>query len=93
MLGVSPDIGSKIDPGGAVNITVASGKVDIPNVINQSLDTARNMLSGLGLDLTIDGQMSASTGCVYNEQLLITGQTLVGSNPQGSQLTVTYCSG
>ncbi|WP_157000651.1 Stk1 family PASTA domain-containing Ser/Thr kinase [Leucobacter komagatae] len=93
VLGVSPDIGSKIDPGGAVNITVASGKVDIPNVINQSLDTARNMLSGLGLDLTIDGQMSASTGCVYNEQLLITGQTLVGSNPQGSQLTVTYCSG
>ena len=93
VISISPEVGSKIPSGGAVNVTVATGKVDIPDVIGQALDTAQNALSGLGLDLTIDAQMTSVTGCVFNEQLLISGQTLVGSNPQGSQLTLSYCAG
>ncbi|KUF07334.1 serine/threonine protein kinase [Leucobacter sp. G161] len=93
VISISPEVGSKIPSGGAVSVTVATGKVDIPDVIGQALDTAQNALSGLGLDLTIDAQMTSVTGCVFNEQLLISGQTLVGSNPQGSQLTLSYCAG
>lgn len=93
VLGISPEVGAKLESGQAVDLTVATGKVDIPNVMNQSLETAQNALSGLGLDLTIDAQMAASTGCAYNPQLLITGQTVVGSSPQGSQITLSYCAG
>ncbi|MFF8819067.1 Stk1 family PASTA domain-containing Ser/Thr kinase [Leucobacter sp. NPDC015123] len=93
VLGISPEAGSKLDSGAAVDLTVASGKVDVPDVVNQSLDTAQNALSGLGLDVTIDAQMASATGCTYNPQLLITGQTVVGSSPQGSQITLSYCAG
>ncbi|MBP6685786.1 MAG: PASTA domain-containing protein, partial [Leucobacter sp.] len=93
VISISPEVGSKIASGATVNLTVATGKVDIPDVIGQALDTAQNALSGLGLDLTIDAQMASATGCVFNEQLLISGQTLVGSSPQGSQLTLSYCAG
>lgn len=93
VLNVSPEVGSKLQAGETVDLTVASGQVDVPDVINQSIDTARNLVSGLGLDLSIDAQMSSASGCVYNEQLLVFGQSIVGSNPQGSQLTLSYCAG
>ena len=93
VLGISPDVGSKVDSGTSINLTVATGKVDIPDVVNQSLDTAQNAISGLGLDVTIDAQTTSATGCLFNEQLPISAQNIVGSNPQGSQLTLTYCAG
>ncbi|KAM9862099.1 Stk1 family PASTA domain-containing Ser/Thr kinase [Leucobacter sp. BZR 635] len=93
VLGISPEAGSKIAPGESVTLTVATGKVDIPDVLNQPLDMAQNALSGLGLDLKIDAQLVSATGCVYNEQHLVTSQSLVGPNPQGSQLWISFCTG
>lgn len=93
VIGVSPEVGAKLDPKQTVDLTVASGKVDIPDFINQAQEAANNALRGLGLDVTMDPQLASKTGCVYNEQLLVTAQSLVGSNPQGSKVTLSYCAG
>ncbi|MFD1201076.1 Stk1 family PASTA domain-containing Ser/Thr kinase [Leucobacter albus] len=93
VLEVSPEPGTKLKAGESVNLVVASGQVDIPDVMNQPFETARNLLSGLNLDLEWAPQTVQATGCSFNEQLLITGQSVVGSNPQGSKLIVSYCAG
>ena len=93
VLSSEPDKGAKVRSGQVVNVTVSSGKVDIPNLIDQPLSVAQNLVSGLGLQLELDPQTVSADGCAFNENYPVRGQSIVGSNPQGSKLELTYCAG
>ncbi|MBK0420335.1 Stk1 family PASTA domain-containing Ser/Thr kinase [Leucobacter sp. CSA1] len=89
VLAVSPEPGTRLESGESVSLTVASGKVLIPEVQTQSLDAAKSLLSGLGLDLKVTPRNT----CPQEPNFPIIEQTLVGQQPQGSALEITYCSG
>lgn len=89
VLSVSPEPGTELKSGETVTLTVASGEVQVPDVKGQSLDAARTQLNGLGLDL----QLIPNDGCEQADNLPITEQSAAGTQPQGSQIELTYCSG
>lgn len=89
VLAVTPKPGTKLDSGEAVEITVSSGMVQVPDLANQPLEVARSMLDGLGLDTSFN----AVTDCPAQNGYPITGQSIVGQQKQGSKLEITYCGG
>ncbi|QIM17509.1 Stk1 family PASTA domain-containing Ser/Thr kinase [Leucobacter coleopterorum] len=93
VLSVSPEEGTSLTSGESVEITVSSGKVSVPDVTGQPLEAARMQLTGLGLELNSKASSSAETGCVAQEGYPILNQTIVGTQPQGSKLEITYCAG
>lgn len=93
VLNVSPEPGTTLRSGSTIDITISSGKVDVPEVLHQPLEIADNMISGLGLEISRVPQTTSATGCTAEAGYPITGQSIVGSNPQGSKLELTYCVG
>ncbi len=93
VLSVSPERGTTLKWGESVDVTVSSGKVDVPNVVSQPLEIARSLTSGLGLELSLVPQTASDTGCTPEASFPITGQSIVGQNAQGSKLELTYCVG
>lgn len=82
-----PDSGAQVRAGDAVNVVVSTGLVRVPDVRNQPIGEASAQLSALGLIVSVDGDNSC-TG------QLVTGQSLApGDQPQGSAVTLRYCSG
>lgn len=75
--------------GSTVNLVVSNGNVQIPDVRGQQIDTARNLLAGSTLGLTV--KLHPISSC--------TGQTVTsqspgpGDAPQKSSITLTYCNG
>ncbi|MGO3148046.1 MAG: Stk1 family PASTA domain-containing Ser/Thr kinase, partial [Leucobacter sp.] len=93
VLSVSPERGTTLKWGESVDVTVSSGKVDVENVMGQPLEVARSLTSGLGLELSLVPQTASETGCTVQDNFPVTGQSIVGQNPQGSKLELTYCAG
>lgn len=77
----------KIRKGQVINLVTSNGLVTIPDVSGQKAADAANLLRGqLLLNVSLVGDASCSGGAV-------SGQSIVGSNPQRSNITVRYCSG
>ncbi len=77
----------KIRKGQTINLVTSNGNVTIPDVSGQKAADAANLLRGqLLLNVNLVGDSSCSGGTV-------SGQSLIGSNPQRSQITISYCSG
>lgn len=94
VLSIQPEKGTKLHSGETVNLTVSSGKVDIPDVTGSPLQIAQNLVSGLGLDVHLQTLTSAADGCIYEaESVPVIRQSLVGPNPQGSKLELAFCAG
>lgn len=94
VISVSPEPGSDVTSGTTVEITVSSGKVDIPDVTNQPLEAARSLLSsGLSLEVNVKTSSTAATGCVKQEGFPIMTQSIVGQQAQGSKIDIVYCTG
>src|SRR5690606_15781220 len=89
VLGVSPEPGTRLDSGATIEVTVSSGKVSIPDVMNQPLEVARNFLEGLGLDATY----TAVSSCPQQPGFPVSAQSIVGQQPQRSKIEISYCSG
>ena len=89
VLSVSPAAGSSLKPGDSVQITIASGSVNVPDVKDQSLEAAKSLLSGLGLDVTVTPRSS----CPQEANLPIVEQSAAGQQAQGTKLEIFYCAG
>lgn len=89
VLAVSPAVGTGLKPGDSVQITIASGSVNVPDVKGQSLDAAKSLLSGLGLDVTVTPRNT----CPQTANLPIVEQSAAGQQPQGTKLEIFYCAG
>ena len=93
VLDVKPGVGTELPSGSTVEITVSSGKVDVPDVMNQPQEVARSMLAGLGLDLNFIASSTEETGCVVQPGYPIISQSVAGSQPQGAKVDLSYCAG
>ena len=79
--------GTTIREGDAINLVVSDGLVDIPDVSGQPVGTASSTLTGqLQLNVKAVADMSCSGGNV-------SGQSIVGLQPQKSEITIRYCAG
>jgi serine/threonine-protein kinase len=86
IISTSPTASSHAVEGDTINITVSSGKVNIPSVVGQSGSAAGSTLTALHLNYSTVGDSSCSSGNV-------TAQSLIGEQPQYSSMTITVCTG
>lgn len=88
VLDVSPAPGEAVDRGSSVAVTVASGLVVLPDVRGQALDVARSMLETLANVTPVP-----NASCAREPSFPVIEQSLVGQQPQRSEVSLTYCSG
>jgi serine/threonine-protein kinase len=77
----------KIRKGQVVNIVTSNGLVSIPDVSGQKAADAANLLRG---ELLLNVNLVSDTSCSGGT---VSGQSLVGDNPQRSSITLRYCAG
>jgi beta-lactam-binding protein with PASTA domain len=87
VIGSAPDRDATAAVGDAVNITVSSGAVGIPNVVGMTASQAGSTLNALQLDVTVTTTRGCS-GRVVNSQ-----SVPPGSYPQGSAISIAVCTG
>lgn len=82
-----PASGAELRAGDRVNVVVSTGLVRVPDVRNLLVGEASAQLTALGLLVSVQGD----GGCTGQT---VTGQSLPpGDQPQGSAVTLRYCSG
>ncbi|UBH04517.1 putative serine/threonine-protein kinase PknB [Leucobacter sp. Psy1] len=89
VMGVSPEVGTSVESNTVVTLTVSSGNVQVPDVKGQSLTAAQSQLESLSLSLKI----VPNDDCDQVNNLPIVEQSAVGDQPQGTEVSLTYCSG
>lgn len=89
VLSVSPAPGELIERGSAVDVTVSSGKVTIPNVVGQALSVARSMLEGIASATAVPRDDCPSQPPSFP----VIEQSIVGLKKQGSEISLFYCNG
>lgn len=87
VLEVTPVPGTELASGESVAVKVASGKVQVPEVVGQPLEVARSFLDGHGLEITYTPDACPAAG-----NYPVTWQSIVGEQKQGVALEVKYCS-
>jgi serine/threonine-protein kinase len=78
--------GTIIREGETVNLVVSNGLVQIPDVTGKDIGEANSTLTALQLSVKLWADFSC-TGNVVNYQ------TLVGDQPQQSEISLQYCAG
>lgn len=82
-----PEAGTEMREGDPVNIVVSTGLVLVPDVRTLQIGEASSQLTAIGLQVTVEGDAGCSGQAV-------TAQSLPpGDQPQGSPITLRYCSG
>lgn len=82
-----PDAGAELREGETVNLVISTGRVTVPDVRDLTIGEASGQLTALGLQVTVQGD----NGCTGQK---VTAQSLPpGDQPQGSAVTLRYCSG
>ncbi|MBO1901293.1 Stk1 family PASTA domain-containing Ser/Thr kinase [Leucobacter weissii] len=89
VLEVDPRVGTRLERGETVELTVSSGKVRVPDVKGQSVAAAKDILESLRLALTI----TPDPNCSAEGAAIITRQSVEGKQDQGSPVEIFYCSG
>jgi serine/threonine-protein kinase len=86
----SPASGSTARKGSAINLVISTGDVTLTSVVGQSVQVATQTLNGLDLKAAPqpDPTCTAQPGPLVNSQSLAPGNV-----PQGSTVTITYCTG
>lgn len=93
VLEVKPEVGTELESGDGIEITVSSGKVDVPDVMHSPQEVARSQLADLGLEISFIASSTEETGCVVQPGYPVIAQSIVGSQPQGSTIELSYCAG
>ncbi len=88
ILSASPEPGSKLKRGDAVDVTISTGLVNVPDVSGQALEVARSLLDGL-----VSVNPVPRDDCTQAPGFPVVEQSLVGQQPQNSNVTIAYCSG
>jgi eukaryotic-like serine/threonine-protein kinase len=86
----SPASGASAQKGSAVNLTVSTGDVTLTSVVGQSVQVATQTLTALNLKAAPqpDSTSMAQPGPLVNSQSVAPGNV-----PQGTTVTITYCTG
>ena len=87
VLEVQPGVGRKVAAGSKVNLTIASGKVQVPSVIGKDLDTANAELRAAGF--TVVSRTEPST---QPANTVIRQDPAGGEADQGSTVTITIAT-
>jgi len=82
-----PAVGSEVREGDTVAIVISSGLISVPDVRNLPIGDATAQLSGLQLQIRVQGNNGCTGGLVTNQSLA------PGDQPQNSEITLTWCSG
>lgn len=85
-----PAIGSSAAPGSAVDLWVSNGQVTLPDVTDEPLADAEEVLGGLGLMITRDPDTSCPADPSYTVTKMSPGP---GRVDQASEVKLTYCDG
>ena len=88
VLAVSPGVGKRVAPGEAIDVTISSGKVRVPDVTGQSVSAATAILEGQGFTVQ---QMPDET-CPANNDI-VTQQSAIGRQKRGATIEISYCIG
>jgi serine/threonine-protein kinase len=80
-----PD-GSVIRAGDTVNLFTSNGLVQVPDVRGQAIAQASGTLSALQLNIKVVVDTSCTGGTVAD-------QSIVGDQPQKSEISLRYCGG
>jgi serine/threonine-protein kinase len=92
VMSTDPKAADQAHEGDTVNFTVSSGNVTLPDLTGQSVAAATGILEGANLQLKADPQPDSS--CKTQQGTLVNHQSLApGPVPQGSTVTLTYCTG
>ena len=82
-----PEAGTELRAGDSVNLVVSTGLVRVADLRKLTLAEASGQATALGLQVSVEGDGGCAGG-------LVTAQSLPpGDRPQGSAITLRYCSG
>ncbi len=82
-----PDVGTQLRDGDPVNLVISTGNVTVPDVRTLTIGDASSQMTALGLQVTVEGDASCTGQTVTSQSLP------PGDQPQGSAVTLRYCSG
>lgn len=88
VLSVLPEPGSALKPGDAIDVTISTGLVNVPDVNGQALEVARSLLNGL-----VSVKPMPRDNCAQATGYPVIEQSLVGQQPQNSEVVISYCTG
>jgi len=89
VLSSDPGAGTNLKPGDTVNLIVSSGLVDVPDVRGQTMVVARDIMSQSQISVLLQ----PIAECPQQPNSPVQSQSLIGQQPQGSTVTLTYCAG
>ncbi|WP_345762712.1 Stk1 family PASTA domain-containing Ser/Thr kinase [Diaminobutyricibacter sp. McL0608] len=90
VISTDPAANANAHEGDPIGLTVSSGKVTLTDLVGQSIQAATGILAQL--QLTANPQPDSS--CPTEQGTLVHSQSLApGDVPQGSTVTITYCTG
>jgi serine/threonine-protein kinase len=91
IISTDPAVGASLVEGGIVNIVIANGKVDVPDVRGLSLKDATAKLSSPAYMVPV--VTAGEKGCKSDAALTVGAQSVLGEAPLGTSVTIYYCSG
>ncbi|MEB4614911.1 Stk1 family PASTA domain-containing Ser/Thr kinase [Leucobacter sp. M11] len=89
VLEFTPEAGTTLPAGGVVDLVLSTGLVTVPDVQAQSLASAQEALERLNLLVS----PQPIPDCPQAPDSPVQNQSPVGQSPQGSTVTLSYCSG
>ena len=91
IIATDPASGTSLKEGGAVNIVVANGKVDVPDVRGLSLKDATAKLNSPQYMVPV--VTAGDKSCKSDAALTVGAQSVLGEAPLGTSVTIYYCAG
>ena len=82
----SPQSNAQVREGAEIDLVVSNGLVQIPTVVGQPINTANTTLGALLLQINAVQDTGCTGGAVTMQSLAL------GDHPQGSSITLTYCT-
>jgi serine/threonine-protein kinase len=76
--------------GDTVNLIESNGLVQVPDVTTKPVQEAQTILTGLGLDVQ---PPQGDQSCAVQPGTPVSKQSIVGDQPQGAKITISYCLG
>ena len=91
IIATDPVAGTSLTEGKTVNIVIANGKVDVPDVRGMSLKDATAKLSSPAFMVPV--VTAGEKGCKSDAALTVGSQSVLGEAPLGTTVTIYYCAG
>jgi serine/threonine-protein kinase len=91
IISTDPAAGASLAEGKTVNIVVANGKVDVPDVRGMSLKDATAKLSSPAFMVPV--VTAGDKSCKSDAALTVGAQSVLGEAPLGTSVTIYYCAG